>query len=754
MINEDIKAAAYDYVNNGWNIIPCKFKDKQPLLKGWSNRVSPTTKEDLNSWFNKYENINLGLPLGDNNLVVAIDLDGSKAQKELEKISKGEIPATLEFTTPGGGYRYLYRLPSNIETKIWCRKLAGEHEELRILAQGEQTIIPPSIHPNKGIYKWEVGKDPNSIEIALAPDWLLKLVTKETRNTTPSNSSYPLGDVNRIYSQCKWFKHCKEDSRTLSYDEWINCLMVINTCENSEESAIEYSKNYPMFREEETLEKLKCIQDKGYKPAACYSIKSKFASHCEGCTLGVGSPATLGIGKTREELEAVGFYFEDGSLKGLNGNKFAAYLNNRLEILFTDSGRFYIYLDNYWKYVDDNFLSRICRDILHEFFPNYWSVVVESNYMEALKRVAVRVSKLDSDKTKVNLINGIFDLNSYEIKIHTPLIRSSTQLPIKYSQDAKCTAFEKFLEDIFEGDKERIKLVQEMFGYCLTAETSAQKAFMLYGRGSNGKSMLAEILIHLVGKPNTSAVSLNELDNPFARYEIVNKLLNVATENEISDRGLNTTYFKSIVAGDPIRVEKKFEQGFMYQPTCKLVFCLNNLPYSKDKSWGFQRRLILIPFTKVFDEESQDTKNYGELRDKLLSELDGIFLWALDGLQRLRKNKFKFSKSEAVNIALEDYKTEVNPYYNFAKDRLEQGLDTDIITNETLSSAFKEWATKNGHKNLATASNQKIIREIRHVLLDMKIAIKYGDKIKVNGKRCTLKVRFKKGEAVLVQETA
>lgn len=758
MINEDIKIAAYDYVERGWNIIPCGFKSKSPIITGWNTKEVFTTKADIDKWSNEHGDFNLGIPLGKGNSFVAIDVDGKKAMNELHKVSKGELPQTLEFTTPGGGYRYIYKLPEDIQTKPWRKTLAGNHEELSFMAQGQQTILPPSIHTNGGIYEWVDGKDPASIEIEEAPQWLLKLITKDEKQMSSNHGSggiYSKGNIDNIYSQCKWFKHCKDDSRTLSQDEWFKSLTVINTTENSEENAIEYSRDYSTFSESETLEKLKYINDKNYRPVSCSNIRADFGCNCEGCTLGVGSPASLGRRKTREELEAVGFYFDnEGVLKGLNGNKFAAYLISRMEILLTDSKLFYIYLDNFWQYVDENSLSRICRDILHEFVPNYWNVNVEGGYIEALKREAIRVSKLDSDRTKINVINGVFDLKDYDFIEHSPLIRSSVQIPIQYNEEAKCPNFQKFLEDIFEGDRDRIKVIQEMYGYCLTAETTAQKAFILYGRGANGKSLLAEVLMNLVGKNNTSAVPLNDLDSPFARYGLVDKLLNLATENEISSSGLDTTFFKCIASGDSIEVEKKFEQGFMYQPFCKLVFCLNNLPYSKDKSWGYQRRLIVIPFTKVFYEDDPNTQNYGELRDKLLSELDGIFLWALNGLKRLRENKFKFSKSEVINEALEDYKTEVNAYYNYAKDALEQGDDNESITNDTLSNSFREWASKNGHKSLATASNQKIISEVRGVLLDMKTKINYGNKVKIGGKRCTEKIRFKRGEKVDVKKSA
>lgn len=573
-----------------------------------------------------------------------------------------------------------------------------------------------------------------------------------------NKANYPLGKIRLIGEKCSWFRHCKEDLQYLPDKELFYFLTVINTCEDSKKNILECiekgqkSNKHLRKKQKKISNKLKEMEKGECFPVGCEKIQCNFGDYCKECTCRVRSPAVLGREKTNEDLKRVGFIFgDDGKLLGMNYNIFASYLNGRLNLLYVGDGRIYMYVDNYWQHIDSNFLSRICRGILHEFKPNWWMQKHEAGYMEALKREIPRIPELDCDRTKINLINGIFDLETYEISSHSPEITSSYQLPISYDENAECPTFISFLEDIFENDNERIEVVQEIFGYCLTAETSAQKAFIFYGRGSNGKSLLAEILINMVGKSNTSAVPLNELDNPFARYELVNKLLNLATENEISDKGFNTTFFKSIVAGDSIQVEKKFEQGFMYQTFCKLVFCLNNLPYSKDKSWGFHRRLIVIPFNKVFHEDDPNTRNYDELKAEILSELNGIFIWALKGLERLRKNKFRFSKSEEISRALEDYKSEVNPFYNFVKEKLEQGEETDFISNESLSNTFREWATKNGHKALASASNQKIVREIRNTLIDAKVDINYGENVKSGGKRGTRKVKFKSGKGVNVE---
>ncbi|HZK24909.1 MAG TPA: phage/plasmid primase, P4 family [Oscillospiraceae bacterium] len=449
--------------------------------------------------------------------------------------------------------------------------------------------------------------------------------------------------------------------------------------------------------------------------------------------------------KDIESLKAVGFTFNDNEqISGINGNVFARYILTLYTLLFSPGSRFYQYRKGRWEYVENIVLSKRLRKKLHEFVPDFWTTVVEKTYIEALKREAPYVTKLDADRDSLNLSNGMLNLDSFKLTKHRAKYHSSIQIPIIYDKILDCPHFKNFLADVFEEDAERIAVVQEMLGYCLTSDTSAQKCFFLFGKGANGKSILAEIMLNLCGKENVSAIPIKDLSKPFSRYELVDKLLNLATENEVSEKGLNTTHFKAIVAGDPIQVEKKHEQSFTYQPVCKLVFSLNNLPYTKDRSLGFQRRLIVIPFNKTFREDDPMTKNYNELLDSLLAELSGILNFALEGLKRLRKNKYRFSHSTAIDNALKKYRELINPHLLFVSDAVEQGDQHDRLYNDDLVRTFKTWCENNGYLELRKRSNRAILADIRDVLLNERFDFDHGDHCKSGKKgRYTHKVKLK-----------
>jgi putative DNA primase/helicase len=201
----------------------------------------------------------------------------------------------------------------------------------------------------------------------------------------------------------------------------------------------------------------------------------------------------------------------------------------------------------------------------------------------------------------------------------------------------------------------------------------------------------------------------------------VNKIVNIASENEVREGGFNSEYFKAIATGDQIRVERKFHEGFSYSPLCKLMFAMNALPFSKDRSHGFHRRLIIIPFEKRFEKGSEDK----DLANKLEQELPGILNFALDGLKRLRANKYTFTESEAIERALNEYKEVGDPFFSFVSEMIVEEAGSKV-TNETISWTFKSWCERNGRSGAANMNHQKLVNSLRAELINRGIVFQLG----------------------------
>ncbi|RNB62019.1 hypothetical protein EDM57_00230 [Brevibacillus gelatini] len=399
-----------------------------------------------------------------------------------------------------------------------------------------------------------------------------------------------------------------------------------------------------------------------------------------------------------QELQSKGFVIDaQKGVVNIDPHLFAKYVMNKYHLVFTVGERFYFYKNGVWKPLREKQLHRLLYREIEAVQEGAWNPSWEGRYMAILQRSATFVEEFDTDRDYINLANGMFNTNTFVLEPHDPNKYSSIQNSIEYDPAAECPTFNRFLYEIFQGDEQTIKVVQEIMGYCCTSETRAHKMFIFEGIGSNGKSVLIELIEHLVGRQNTSHVAMNELNHPFARAELVGKILNVSAENEFNEKGLNTQHIKTIVAGDMIRVENKFEKGFSYKPKCKLLFALNTLPATLDRSHGFFRRLVIVPFRRIFKGAEVD-KN---LLQKLLAELPGIFNFAMEGLKRLREQDFEFSTSKAIQQAVSNYKSEQNPVIPFVADYIRVGSPDDRLGSNELHEAFLTWCRRTGETDFS-----------------------------------------------------
>jgi len=237
-----------------------------------------------------------------------------------------------------------------------------------------------------------------------------------------------------------------------------------------------------------------------------------------------------------------------------------------------------------------------------------------------------------SDKL-ISVANGVLELKDGQWLL-TPNIRENyltTQIPVKFDPKALAPRFERFLSEVFDGasDKhERIKAIQQGFGYTLLASCKFERFFILIGSGANGKSVLLSVLSALIGRDQTTAVQPSQFDQKFQRAHLDGKLLNCITEiaqgAEIADAQL-----KSLTSGEMTTAEIKFKDPFDFRPIATHWFGTNHLPHTRDFSDALFRRAILVEFPRTFSESERDVN----LTKHLMNELSGILNFALDGLK-------------------------------------------------------------------------------------------------------------------------
>ena len=313
------------------------------------------------------------------------------------------------------------------------------------------------------------------------------------------------------------------------------------------------------------------------------------------------------------------------------------------------------------------------------------------------------LGKDDPQRCFVAVQNGLLDLDKLlaghanALRGHTPEWFSTACLPFEFSAEATCSQWLDFIEQVLEGDKERIDLLQEWFGYCLTPDTAQQKFLVLEGEGSNGKSVVCEVLTALLGPENVSQVPLELFGQRFQLTPTLGKLVNIASEVGEIDRVAEGT-LKAFTSGDRMYFDRKGIPGIEAYPTARLVLSTNNRPRFSDRSEGIWRRMLLLPFRITIPYKEQDR----QLTAKLREELPGIFVWAVEGLRRLRDNGH-FSEPGVCRQALDDYQSESNPARHFLRECYCESADRETPSAK-LYEEYRNWCDRNGYKPSAENS--------------------------------------------------
>lgn len=296
---------------------------------------------------------------------------------------------------------------------------------------------------------------------------------------------------------------------------------------------------------------------------------------------------------------------------------------------------------------------------------------------------------------RIHCANGIYFLDGH---FEPKKVFCNNRLSVSYNPDApKPLRWLQFLSELLEEDD--ILTLQEYLGYCLIPSTKGQKMLMLIGRGGEGKSRIGLILNAMFH----SAMNVGNIQkvetNRFARADLEHRLLMVDDDMDMSALP-RTNYIKSIVTAEAkMDLERKGIQSYQGQLYVRfLCFGNGSLTSLYDHSDGFYRRQLILT-TK---ERPADRKDAPFLVEKMLDELEGIFLWCLEGLHRLIANDYSFTVSNRSAENVELIRRSNNNILDFLQSEGYIRFKADAeSSSKAIYESYKMWCEDNALHALA-----------------------------------------------------
>ena len=346
---------------------------------------------------------------------------------------------------------------------------------------------------------------------------------------------------------------------------------------------------------------------------------------------------------------------------------------------------------------------------------------VVTGILDALKAVTNQSSSVEMPcwlnessppRTVIAFDNGLLDVEAYlagsaTLLDHTPNWFSTNCLPHRFDQKVTCSRWLDFLDQVFDGDQERITTLQQWFGYNLIADNRQHKLALMIGPPRSGKGTTMAVMSAMLGKHNVANSSLASLGGRFGLEPLVGKMAALIDEGHLgkfSDTSQILERLKAISGGSEQTVDRKGLPA-MSSVALKVRFTIavNEIPRLSDSSAAMRSRLLVIPFFNSYEGK----EDFG-LVDRLLTEIPGITNWALAGLRLLRKVG-RFQNPSAGDKILRDFVYLSSPVQAFLDECCEVGTEKEAKRND-LQLAWHVWCNDNGH---VFGSNNDFGRKLR-----------------------------------------
>ena len=584
---------AKQYAEAGMAVLPLK-PDKTPYT---AHGVKDASKDEevISGWWRQWPSANIGIAAGEaSGGIFVIDQDEKNGEHGKEAfddwLDKNHLAPGTAWTsrTASGGRHTFFR--SSVPVKNRVGWLPG----VDVRGDGGYVVVPPSVLADGSRYEWEVS--PFELETTLSDeDCAVKLIVSEINHEKKSASlSIPEKITKGKRNDTLYRLACSLQAKGVSDAAVLAAVQAENT-----------EKCDPPLEDSEIR---RIVQ------SACTRVKGNGAA-----------------GYASGDLDRFHMRDETGKLKGVFDYEIHKYLKETQPMFIMGEIPF-LYKDGAYK--QDKPGAQLKTMIRKLIYPQY----VRSSTLNRIFELFLSDADLQKNYDDLNKYppewicfrNGLYDPVNRKMIPHDPKYMAINQVAYDFDPDAKPEGetIRKWLEFIIDKPDD-LEMLLQFAGYCLTRDTRQQKFLILRGEGGSGKSTLIRLIEHMVGQENINNISLKQLNQRFAPYTLLGKLLNSCADLEVAALE-DVSTLKKVLGEDSISGEAKKKDIFSFRSYAKLIFSANELPIVKsERTNGFYRRLLVLKIDKL--PEKQDADFFKQLS----GEIDYFIYLCVDALSRM-----------------------------------------------------------------------------------------------------------------------
>lgn len=331
---------------------------------------------------------------------------------------------------------------------------------------------------------------------------------------------------------------------------------------------------------------------------------------------------------------------------------------------------------------------------------------------DATGELRICATQFDSNPYLINCLNGTYNLEDFSFKAcdWSDFITMQTNFRHTVRRDVKCDRWEKFIDEVMQGDNEKSDFLQRALGYSILGVSREECMFILHGKTTrNGKSTLLNTIETMLGDyAKVAPVGMICRGDRQKDAEAASPILaglkgkRFVTMSESNEYGkLDEEKIKQLTGGEEISPRALYQSAVTFLPQFTLWLSCNDLPLVTDKSLFASERIKVVEFNRHFTPQEQDTQLKEELTS--IEAMSGIFMWLVRGYIKYKEKGLVMTDS--LRQVVNRYERENDLVLQFLEARCVRITDYTENRNESknhvvkakdLYNAFKIWAKSEG----------------------------------------------------------
>ncbi|MGZ4925066.1 MAG: DNA primase family protein [Halobacteriota archaeon] len=332
---------------------------------------------------------------------------------------------------------------------------------------------------------------------------------------------------------------------------------------------------------------------------------------------------------------------------------------------------------------------------------------------KSFPEIAVTTDQFDTDRMKLNCLNGTFDLELFTLEPHRRGDLITKLAPVNYDPDATFNRWDAFLDKVLPNEALR-SYVQRATGYSLTGLTSEEVLFYICGPTASGKSTFIEAVKATLGDYADTAdfdafLKRKMTGSPRNDIARLNGARFVSSIEVDEGKALAEALIKTITGNETITARFLHNEFFTFRPQFKLFFAANIVPEINAQDEAVWRRIHIIPFDVSIPDEERDPAIKEHLRTPELAG-GAILRWMVDGCRQWQVEQLK--PPDDVKATTKKYRLLTSELKRFITDRCVLG-PAEFEPSSSLYNAYDEWCKSPKNKGVIPLDRKQFGRRLK-----------------------------------------